>query len=317
MKFFNLENGIKVVYEKIDYVKSMTVGVYVGAGSYNEKKSENGISHYLEHMFFKGTKNRNAKEIAEVMDFCGGQLNAVTSKEYTLFYAKVLENHSKKAFEILSDMLINSTFTEENIEIERKVITEEIKIGEDTPEDLIFDMISEVTWKNSSLGYPIAGTKKSVSKITRENILNYYNENYRGENIVISVVGYFDENNLKSELEYYFGGISSLKYDKKILKKETVERGILIKDKDIEQCQLCISFEGLKRCDDYVYDLLSVNSLFGGSMSSRLFQKIREENGLSYSVYSYLNTYTTCGSFVIYAGMNADELERVLALINS
>ena len=174
MKFFNLENGIKVVYEKIDYVKSMTVGVYVGAGSYNEKKSENGISHYLEHMFFKGTKNRNAKEIAEFMDFCGGQLNAVTSKEYTLFYAKVLENHSQKAFEILSDMLINSTFTEENIEIERKVITEEIKIGEDTPEDLIFDMISEVTWKNSSLGYPIAGTKKSVSKITRENILNYY-----------------------------------------------------------------------------------------------------------------------------------------------
>ena len=316
MEFFTLDNGIRVVYERIDYVKSLTIGVFVGAGSALEKKCENGISHFLEHMFFKGTKKRNAKEIAEYMDFCGGQLNAVTSKEYTCFYAKVLENHADKAYEILSDMLINSTFTEENTELERKVITEEIKLCEDTPEDLIFDMISETMWKESSLGFPVAGTAESVSRISRDMILKYYSDNYRGLNTVISVVGCFDESELKTKLSHYFGGISSLEYEKKIYKPEIITKGLSIRQKETEQCQLCISFEGLDRSDDAVYDLLSVNAVFGGSMSSRLFQKIREENGLSYSVYSYINTYTKGGSLVIYAGMNADELEKVLSLIN-
>lgn len=316
MKYFNLENGIRVVCEKIDYVKSLSVGVYVGAGSAKEGKEENGISHFLEHMFFKGTKTRSAREIAEFMDYCGGQLNAVTSKEYTCYYAQVLENHRDKAFEILADMLINSTFTKENIEIEKKVISEEIKIGEDTPEDLIFDLISELTWQKSPLGFPVAGTIDSVSKITQDMILNYYKKYYPGNNMVISVVGSFDENTIKSELQHYFGEISALEYKEEKKEIPKVESGILVRKKDVEQCQLCISFEGLSRCDEYVYDLLSVNAMFGGSMSSRLFQKIREENGLSYSVYSYLNTYSDCGSFVIYAGMNPDELEKVLSLIN-
>ena len=215
MEFFTLDNGIKVVYEKIDYVKSLTIGVFVGAGSALERKFENGISHFLEHMFFKGTKKRSAKEIAEYMDFCGGQLNAVTSKEYTCFYAKVLHHHADKAYEILSDMLINSTFTEENTELERKVITEEIKLCEDTPEDLIFDMISETMWKDSSLGFPVAGTAESVSGISRDMLLKYYSDNYRGSNMVISVVGCFDISELKLKLSHYFGGISSLGYEKK------------------------------------------------------------------------------------------------------
>ncbi len=316
MEFFTLDNGIKVVYEKIDYVKSLTIGVFVGAGSALERKFENGISHFLEHMFFKGTKKRSAKEIAEYMDFCGGQLNAVTSKEYTCFYAKVLHHHADKAYEILSDMLINSTFTEENTELERKVITEEIKLCEDTPEDLIFDMISETMWKDSSLGFPVAGTAESVSGISRDMLLKYYSDNYRGSNMVISVVGCFDISELKLKLSHYFGGISSLGYEKRIYKPEIVTKGMNIRKKETEQCQLCISFEGLERSDESVYDLLSVNAVFGGSMSSRLFQKIREENGLSYSVYSYINTYTKGGSLVIYAGMNPDELLKVLSLIN-
>ncbi len=316
MNYFNLDNGIRVVCEKIDYVKSLSIGVYVGVGSAREQKEENGISHFLEHMFFKGTKTRSAKEIAEFMDFCGGQLNAVTSKEYTCYYAKVLENHRDKAFEILSDMLTNSTFTKENIEIEKKVISEEIKIGEDTPEELIFDLISELTWQKSPLGFPVAGTIDGVSKINRDMILDFYKKYYPGNNMVISVVGSFDENSIKDELDHYFGGIPTLEYEKEKKEIPKVESGILVRKKDIEQCQLCISFEGLSRSDEYVYDLLSANAMFGGSMSSRLFQKIREENGLSYSVYSYLNTYSDCGSFVIYAGMNPDELEKVLCLIN-
>ena len=316
MNYFNLKNGIRVVCEKIDYVKSVSVGVFVGVGSAREKREENGISHFLEHMFFKGTKTRNAREIAEFMDFCGGQLNAVTSKEYTCYYAKVLENHRDKAFEILSDMLTNSTFTKENIEIEKKVISEEIKIGEDTPEELIFDLISELTWQKSPLGLPVAGTVDSVSKINQNMIWNFYRKYYPGNNMVISVVGSFDESSIKDELQHYFGEIPALKCENEKEEIPKVESGILVRKKDIEQCQLCISFEGLSRSDEYVYDLLSANAMFGGSMSSRLFQKIREENGLSYSVYSYLNTYSDCGSFVIYAGMNPDELERVLSLIN-
>lgn len=317
MEIFYLSNGIKVVFEKIDYVKSVTIGVFVGTGSAFEKEKENGISHFLEHMFFKGTSKRSAKEIAEFMDSYGGQLNAFTAKEYTCFYAKILNNHAEKAFDILSDMLINSTFTAENIELERKVITEEILIGEDTPEDLIFDMIAEETWRDSSLGRPIAGTCKSVSLIKQNDILNYYADNYKSDNIVISVVGNYDLNLLKDMLEKYFSSGFKGKAKKHLdLPVVDVKKGILLKNKDIEQCQICISFEGLNRTDPLLYDLLAVNSVFGGSMSSRLFQKIREENGLAYAVYSYLNSYKKQGSFIIYAGMNALNLEKVIKLIN-
>ena len=316
MEIFNLSNGIKVVFEKIDYVMSVSVGVFVRAGSIFETKSSNGISHFLEHMFFKGTKKRDAKEIAEFMDSCGGQLNALTSKEYTCFYAKVLSSHGEKAFDILSDMLSSSTFSEENIELEKKVVAEEIKIGNDTPEELIFDMISELTWKNSPVGFPIAGTEKNIKGFSRDDVLKYYGKHYNGDSIVISVVGNYEFEKLKEELEKYFSKISAGGGEEKICAPPKVKNGILVKQKDIEQCQLCISFEGLSRENSSVYDLLAANAVFGGSMSSRLFQKIREENGLSYSVYSYINSYTKCGSLVIYAGMNPLELERVLELIN-
>lgn len=316
MEVFSLSNGIRVVFEKIEYIKSITVGVFVGAGSVFETKQESGISHFLEHMFFKGTLKRNAKQIAEFMDSFGGQLNAVTSKEYTCFYAKVLNDHAEKAFDILSDMLLNSTFTQENIELERKVICEEIKIGEDTPEDLIFDMISEKIWGDTALGRPIAGTCKSVLGISRENILDYYHRKYKGDNIVISVVGNYDYNVLKNMLENYFGNGFEGAYNSIVTPYIEVKSGQIIREKEIEQCQLCLAFEGFSRTDSMIYDLLAVNSAFGGSMSSRLFQRIREENGLSYSVYSYLNSYIRQGSLVIYAGMNPLELEKVLALIN-
>lgn len=316
MEIFNLSNGIRVVFEKIDYVMSVSVGVFVRAGSVFETKNQNGISHFLEHMFFKGTEKRSAKEIAEFMDSCGGQLNALTSKEYTCFYAKVLSSHGEKAFDILSDMLVNSSFSEENTELEKKVVTEEIKIGNDTPEELIFDMISELTWENSSIGFPIAGTEENVNSFKRDDILKYYGKHYNGDGIVISVVGNYDGEKLRTELEKYFSKISSGGGTEKIAAPESVKSGILIKQKDIEQCQLCIAFEGMKRDDPLVYDLLAANAVFGGSMSSRLFQKIREENGLSYSVYSYINSYTKCGSLVIYAGMNPAELEKVLELMN-
>ena len=316
MNIFKLSNDIRVIFEKIEYVKSLTVGVFVGAGSLYEDKNINGISHFLEHMFFKGTIKRSAKEIAQYVDSCGGQLNAVTSKEYTCFYAKVLNNHAEKAFDILSDMLLNSTFTVENIDLERKVILEEIKIGEDTPEDLIFDMISETMWKDTPQGWPVAGTVKSVSGITRDDILSYYNKMYSGENIVISVVGNYELDDLKEMLEKYFTNCFLKAFNPIEQPIIMIESNQLIRVKDVEQCQLCLAFEGYNKGDPMLYDLIALNAVFGGSMSSRLFQKIREENGLSYSVYSYLNSYKKQGSMVIYAGMNPNELDRVLSLIN-
>lgn len=316
MECFTLENGIRVVFEKIEYVKSVTMGVFVGAGSFYETTENNGISHFLEHMFFKGTKNKSAKEIAEFMDSIGGQLNAYTTKEYTCFYAKVLSEYTEKAVDILSDMLINSTFTDYNINLERKVVCEEIKINEDTPEDRIFDMISKQTWQKSPLGLPVAGTIESVSKITRDDILNYYQTHYSGENIVISVVGNYDFEKLKYFLEKYFSSGFLTKYIKPEVVENSSDIGTVIEKKKIKQCQLCASFDALEKEHKLIYDLVVLNSVFGGNVSSRLFQKIREEEGLSYSVYSFFESYKTRGALMIYAGMNTDELDKVIFLIH-
>ncbi len=315
-KVFTLSNGIRVVTEFIDYVKSVSAGVWVGAGSSFETLENNGVSHFIEHMMFKGTTSRTAKEIAEFMDSVGGQLNAVTGKEYTCYYSKTLSEHLEMSFEILSDMVRNSTFTNENMDIERKVIVEEINMGEDDPEDYIHDILSKNMWKNSALGYPIAGTTQSLSKIDRRAILDYYNDIYVADNIVISVVGNFDEEMALRLLEEKFGGIKEKgrKFDG--IEKLSVEKSAVVVKKDIEQCQLCLGFEGFCRGDRKVYDLAVVNALFGGNMSSRLFQKVREESGLAYSVYSYSSSYQNNGSMIIYAGLNAESLYRALEIIN-
>ncbi len=314
-KISTLSNGIRVVTEYIDYVKSVSVGVWTGAGSAMECPQNNGVSHYIEHMLFKGTKNRTAKEIAEAMDSIGGQLNAVTSKEYTCYYAKTLTEHCGRAFDVLSDMIINSTFTEENIETERSVIREEIAMCEDTPEDLIHDILSQIMWQGDALGFPIAGTDKTLSVIDKASMLDYKSHFYCGENMVISVVGNFDEASVLAELENKFGCISGEYKNIYSQKKIDVVSGIEIVKKDIEQCHLCLGLEGIERSDDRFYDLMVANAIFGGNMSSRLFQKVREEYGLAYSIYSYANTYSKNGSFVIYAGLNSDRLTRALELI--
>ncbi len=314
-KISKLSNGIRVVTEYIDYVKSVSAGVWIGAGSAMETPQNNGISHYIEHMLFKGTKNRSAKEIAEVMDGVGGQLNAVTSKEYTCYYAKTLTEHSTIAFDVLADMILNSTFIEENIETERGVIREEIAMCEDTPEDLIHDVLSRLMWKDDALGFPIAGTEDTLSGINRTIMLDYKNHFYCGENMVISVVGNFDEDAVLAELENKFGCIPHEYKNSYHQNKIKVVSDISIVKKDIEQCHLCLGFEGVDRSDDRFYDLMIANAIFGGNMSSRLFQKVREEYGLAYSIYSYANTYRKNGSFVIYAGLNADSLRQALEII--
>ncbi len=315
-KISSLSNGLRVVTEKIDYVKSVSAGVWVGAGSAMENKNNNGISHFVEHMLFKGTAKRNAKEIAEYMDSVGGQLNAVTEKEYTCYYTKTLSEHSDRAIEILSDMINNSTFSEENIETERRVISEEINMCEDNPEDAVHDLLSRMIWRDNPLGMPVAGTNKSIFGITRQDMLDYCNDLYSGDNMVLSVVGNFDETEMLSKLEEKFGGIKPHMKELPRQERLSVTRGFEIDKKNIEQCHLCMGLQGVHRNDEQFYDLLVMNALFGGNMSSRLFQKVREDAGLAYSIYSDVVTYVNNGSFVIYAGLNPKGTEKAMRILN-
>lgn len=315
-RVFNLSNGIRVVTEKIDYVKSVSVGVWIYAGSAMENKGINGVSHFIEHMLFKGTKTRSAKAIAECMDAVGGQLNALTAREYTCYYTKTLSEHLGLAVELLSDMVNNSTFEQQNIDVERKVILEEINMCEDDPEDYIHDILSKTMWNGHPLGFPIAGTAQSLEGVDRRTMLDYFQNNYTAENMVISIVGNLEEEGVSELLEKYFGGIGKSGAIREKPVQTNMCSNVAIVQKDIEQCQLCLGFDGYSRFDSRDYDLSVVNALFGGNMSSRLFQKVREESGLAYSVYSYTSAYQSNGALTVYAGLNTEELYRALEIIS-
>ncbi len=310
-----LTNGIRIVTEYIPHVRSVTLGVWIHTGSRNETKDNSGISHFIEHMLFKGTKNRTAKQIAERIDEVGGHLNAFTGKEYTCYYTKTLDTHLHFAVEILADMLLQSNVDSKDIDIEKNVILEEINMYEDAPEELVHDIFSETTWAGDSLAYPILGTKSSLEKIDRREILQYMNHHYTPANIVISVAGNFDFDTVVNWIDEKFGYLNAKQYKKSEYQDIDFNTKISYKNKDIEQTHLCMGFDGIVQGDDKIYELLVINTLLGGGMSSRLFQKIREERGLAYSVYSYPASYKKAGLFAIYAGMNPSQMPEVIKLI--
>jgi len=310
-----LDNDIRIVAEEIKYVNSVSIGIWVKVGSRNENESNNGISHFIEHMLFKGTKNRTAKEIAGTIDKIGGQLNAFTSKECTCFYAKVLDTHFDIALDILSDMFFNSTFSENEIEKEKGVVLEEIGMYEDSPEDLVHDIFNQSVWSKNPLGMPILGTEKTLKSIKREDIIDYIDRNYTPENVVISVVGNFDKEHVLSEIKRVFSKHKTTKKDKVTISEPVFTPIYKHKEKNTEQAHLCLGFKGFELSNKYTYPLLVLNNIFGGAMSSRLFQKIREEKGLAYSVFSYPSSYTDCGILSIYAGMKPNQLDHVIELI--
>lgn len=313
-----LRNGINIVMENIPYVNSISLGIWIKNGSINEDKHNNGISHFIEHLLFKGTKNRTAKEIAESIDNIGGQLNAFTTKEYTCLYVKVLNTYERLAIDLLSDMLKNSLFKEEDILKEKKVIYEEIKMYQDSPEDIAYDLLAKTMFEGTSLELPILGTIDSLEGINRENIIDYFKKNYTPDNIVISIVGNINENETFKLLEAYFGdfNIQDSKNGRIILDQNYIYtkkiNGLI---KDTEQLNLLISMEGLSRKNDYVYPLLVFDNIFGGSMSSRLFQRIREDKGLAYSVYSHPFFYEKTGAYTIYVGLNPEKIYEAVELI--
>lgn len=314
---FELQNGLRIVVERIDYVNSVSVGLWVENGSRNETSINNGISHFIEHMFFKGTERRTAKQIAEEIEDVGGQINAFTGKEATCFYVKALDSHLELCLDILSDMLFNSKFSEEDIEKEKGVVLEEINMSEDNPEDVLSDLHGKAAWGEDSIAYPILGTAISVKSFTREQLCDYIKSYYIPENSVISICGKFDLNNIEKLLNKYFG-----KWDtnnKKITNysKPNILSSILYKNKKIEQLHISLGIAGIPIGDDDIYPLLLLNNILGGGVSSLLFQKVREDYGLCYSIYSYISTFNKTGLISIYTGLNTGYAKDALGLIKS
>lgn len=313
-----LDNGIRIVMEKIDYFNSATIGIIIDSGSVKENDINNGVSHFIEHMLFKGTKSRTPKEIAEAIDNVGGQLNAFTGKEQTVYYAKVLDNHLPIAIDVLTDMFLNSLFLEEEIEKEKNVIMEEINMYQDSPEDLSFELLNEIMFKGTPLEYPILGTEKSIMNLNKDIILEYFYKNYIPEDIVISLVGKFDEKEVISQLNNTIGKFNinskrSTILNNKVYKFTNNIKGI---NKNFEQLNLCIGMNGVDSLSDDVHPIFILNNIFGGSMSSILFQKLREDKGLVYAIDSHMATYNDTGIFTIYAGLNSENLIKSIKLID-
>ena len=306
-----LNCGVRVVMEKIDYVQSASFGVWVRAGAVNENEKNAGVSHFIEHMAFKGTKKRNARQIAEDIDRIGGQINAFTGKEATCYYVKTIGTNLQKGAEVILDMLTDSVFDKTEMDKERKVICEEIKMIEDQPDDLAHDTVTEMLFKGSPLGKRIIGTPTSLKNISRNILVKYKEEQYTRDSIVVSVAGNFDEKEFCKFLEDKFDSMAREKQTRPCEKGE-YRPGFKVMTKDIQQSHICLATKSVPLEDKRIYALQVLNNIMGGSMSSRLFQNIREEKGLAYSVYSVMSSFSTDGYYLIYAGVGHDKIKDAL-----
>ncbi|MBE6071003.1 MAG: insulinase family protein [Clostridium butyricum] len=313
---YTLKNGLRVITEKIDHLNSISVGIMVQNGSRNEEANLNGISHFIEHMFFKGTDKRNYKKIVEDIENVGGQINAFTSKEGTCYYVKALNTHLDISLDVLSDMILHSKFDEEEIEKEKGVVIEEINMSQDSPEDVLDDTHSKACFGDEPLGRPILGTIPLVKSFTREKILNFIKEKYTPYNSVISVCGNFDTKELEGLLEKYFGEWHSDKKYTPTYEDVKIEIGSDYSNKEIEQLHISLALRGLPYGDENNYSLVLLNNILGNGASSMLFQKVREELGLCYSIGSYLQPFQGVGTLNIYAGLNKKLAEKALDAID-
>lgn len=311
VKTVKLKCGTTLIMDKTDYVQSAALGIWVRTGAADENDSISGVSHYIEHMMFKGTDKRTAKEIASDVDKIGGMFNAFTGKEATCYYIKTLSSNIYAGAEILLDMLTGSRFDQEEMNKERKVICEEIKMVKDSPDDDVYDTISELVASGNPLGRSILGTPESLAGIDRAKLTAYYSEKYARDSIVIAVAGNFDEERIA---ELFESRLTSLR-EKKVTQDFTLKpyrQSFDVKVRDIEQTHICLATPGISMADDKYYAFVLMNSIFGGSMSSRLFQNIREEKGLAYTVCS-MNVFSSyTGFFSIYAGVAHDKAEAAL-----
>ncbi len=308
-------NGLRIIVNRLDGVFSVSCGVLVGAGSRYETPENNGISHFIEHMMFKGTQKRTPFEISDAIDSIGGQINAFTTKETTCYYVKSIAEHTEKAVEVLSDIFFNSTYDEREMEKEKGVVIEEINMNEDTPDDLCFDLLAQAQFGDSGLGATILGPASNIEGFTRQDILDYTDKFYRPENVVICFAGKITFEQAEMLADKYFA--YNFKKVGFIPEKPQFEYkfNTLAKKKDIEQAHICLAYRGCEYAGKDNDHFMFFNTALGGGMSSVLFQKVREELGLAYSVYSYVSTYKDCGSLCVYAGVNPKKADTALECI--
>ena len=307
-----LRNGVRVVAERIDHVRSAAIGVWIGNGSRFESAEQNGISHFIEHMIFKGTEKRTARHIASMMDAMGGQSNAFTTKDCTCYYMKVLDTHLHTAAELLADMFLCSSFADEDIELERGVVLEEIDMYEDTPEDVATEKLFEACYEGTALGRPILGTEETLARMDSKALHDYVRKNYHPEDTVVALSGSFSDADLDYICEL-FGEMQGSGRNK--IESAHYQPRVVIRSKEIEQNHLCLGFPGLPLLDDKRYAYQLMNAIIGGGMSSRLFQTVRERNGMCYSIYSFPSSHVDTGMFSIYVGLGQEDEAKAAKLI--
>lgn len=313
---FTLPNGLRVIAEPLPHLRSVSIGVWVRAGSILESPEQNGLSHFIEHLAFKGTARRSARQIAQEMDAVGGYLNAATSKLSTTYYAKVIDEDLELAADILADIVIHPAYDEKEMNKERSVVLEEISMTDDSPEDVAYDLIAAAMFGDQPLGRTILGPREIIEGCSREDILAYRARHYSPMNACVAVAGNFEMNQLREILEKHFGswqGSAGELYPVNLVNRAP---GVLTADKDTEQAHVCLGYNGKELGSDDVYAMAVFNSVLGGGMSSRLFQRIREESAMAYSVYSAPSAYPHCGDFTIYAAVSPKNVRAVVAEID-
>ena len=309
-----LPNGVRVVTETIPYVKSVSLGFWLGTGSRYEDADNHGVAHFIEHLLFKGTEKRSAKDIAEAADEIGGQMNAFTAKECTCYYMRVLDYHLPRAFDILSDMLMNSTFKEDDVEREREVVLEEEKMVEDTPDDLVHELHFARSWSDHRLGSSILGTAESIVGLDRAKAKRFFGEFYVPDNLVVAAAGNVEHEALVALCSE---GLSSIQGKRRKTDRVApiVTPHVTLREKDIEQVHLCLGTASMGGYASGIYTVHLLNNILGGGISSRLYQSIREERGLVYTVFSAQSGYSDGGLITVYAGMRPANATQVIELV--
>jgi predicted Zn-dependent peptidase len=311
-----LDNGVRVVTERIPTLKSVTVGIWVNAGSRDEQPSQAGYSHFIEHMFFKGTRSRSAFEISREIDALGGEMNAFTTRETTTFYIKVLDQQLKQALELLADLFHHSRFDTKDIDKEKQVVLEEIRMVQDDPEDLVQELHTGQVLGRHPLGRSILGREETIRSLRRQDLMSYIEAHYDPTQIVIAIAGNFDQATLTKMVARYFGSDKRANGSAKAARRPPdVHGGLLTKKKALEQVHLCLGLKGVAAGHRDRYAVYALNSVLGGSISSRLFQEVREKRGLVYSIYSFLSGYSDIGTITVYAATRPKEVDRVVDLV--
>jgi predicted Zn-dependent peptidase len=309
-----LDNGLRLLTEQIPHVRSISIGVWLTRGSRHEPAVLSGIAHFVEHMLFKGTTSRSAESIAQDIDSIGGQLDAFTAKEYASYYIKVLDENLPLAVDILSDIVLNPALAADDIEREKKVVLEEIKMVEDTPDDLVHEIFTQAFWEDHPLGRPILGTRETVEALTREGLCEYFEQAYTAGNMIIAAAGNLQHERVRALIEKAFAGTRRpgpviTDTPPRVVPKVT------IRNKDLEQSHLCLGTSSFPQNHVDRYTSYVLNTLVGGSMSSRLFQNVREKRGLAYAVFSGLSAYRDAGTFTVYAGCAKEVVGEVIDLV--